>query len=103
MLVWLHSLISNLGYCKLDLPEKQARKGSIHKPKRYIYRFRTYTFSSFNWIYSAFYEAPLGRKSIPPFIAEYLTPLSLAIWIMDDGCFIKDRSVKSRSDSFTLQ
>jgi len=35
--------------------------------------------------YRSFYEGK--RKKIPKEIANILTPLALATWVMDDGCF----------------
>src|ERR1700675_4227699 len=75
-LLWLHQIISVLGYCKEDLQiikQKKELKGKLE----YYYRFRTYTYSSFNWIYDEFY--PNNRKIVPKIIETYLTPLSLAI------------------------
>jgi hypothetical protein len=67
----------------------------------YYYRFRTYTYSSFNWIYDEFY--PNKRKIVPNIIESYLTPLALAIWISDDGCLIKNRGLKFSTNSFILK
>jgi len=61
-------------------------KGELY----YYYRFRTFTYSSFNWIYESFYGLPLvfidkerprvnGRKILPLFIAEDLSAEALAI------------------------
>ena len=47
------------------------------------FEFNTFTFRSFNWIYEMFYHK--GKKVISPEIANYMTPLCLAIWISDDG------------------
>lgn len=44
------------------------------------YEFNTFTFRSFNWIHEMFYHK--GKKVIKPFIENYMTPLSLAIWIL---------------------
>jgi len=46
-LLWLHKTISNLGYCKKNIPVIQTRSGK-NGELRYIFRFRTYTYSSFN-------------------------------------------------------
>lgn len=102
-LLWLHQRISSLGYCKSSIPQISSRKnhdGSL----RYIYRFRTYTFSSFNWIYDAFYlqESSFKRKIIPSFFQYYMNPDVLAIWIMDDGCYVKKRGLKFSTNCFTL-
>jgi hypothetical protein len=37
-----------------------------------------------NWIYDAFYSDKKIKK-VPKDIDKYLTPLALAVWIMDDG------------------
>jgi ubiquinol-cytochrome c reductase cytochrome b subunit len=81
-LLWLHNLISNLGYCNPNKPKIQNRlgkKGIVRK----IIRFRTWTYSSFNWIHELWYINNI--KTVPSSIGEFITPLSLAIWIMDDG------------------
>lgn len=41
-----------------------------------------------------------GKKQIPSNIAEYLTPRSLAFWIMDDGQRVKRGGVTLCTDSF---
>jgi LAGLIDADG DNA endonuclease family/Cytochrome c oxidase subunit III len=99
-LLWLHQTISSLGYCKPEIPIIQTRQG-INGKIRYIYRFRTYTYSSFNWIYEEFY--PNKRKIIPKFIDHYLSPIALAIWIMDDGTLHKNRGLRFCTNSFTLK
>jgi len=53
-LLWLHNVISNLGYAKNELPKLYSRKFSVLVPARseneirYYYRFRTFTYSSFD-------------------------------------------------------
>ena len=49
-LLWLHQKVSDLGYCNLALPEIQTLLGS-KGTVRNIIRFRTFTFSSFNFIH----------------------------------------------------
>lgn len=99
-LLWLHQIISDLGYCKLDIPLIKIRK-NINDEIRYYYRFRTYTYSSFNWIYEGFYTK--NRKTIPKWIDLYLTPITLAIWLMDDGQKFKNKGIKFSTNSFTLE
>jgi hypothetical protein len=99
-LLWLHKRLLELGYCKQELPLIQTRldlKGEL----RYYYRFRTFTYSSFNWIYEAFYVN--GRKVLPLFIEEYLSAEALAIWIMDDGTHHKNRGLRFCSHNFLLE
>jgi len=114
-LLWLHKTLFDLGYCKPEIPSIQTRLSADGINFRYIYRFRTYTYSSFNWIYDYFYiknggshlpSTPgangLRRKVVPPFISDYLSPLALAVWIMDDGCKIENRGLRFSTNCFTL-
>jgi len=41
-------------------------------------------------------------KIIPTWIEDYLSPIALAIWIMDDGGWIKNRGIKLSTNCFTL-
>jgi ubiquinol-cytochrome c reductase cytochrome b subunit len=99
-LLWLHQVISSLGYCKPEIPVIQTRKGT-NGQIRYFYRFRTYTYSSFNWIYEEFY--PNKRKVVPQIIDQYLSPLALAVWIMDDATLYKNKGLRFCTNSFTLK
>lgn len=51
------------------------------------YRFNTYTYTNLVWFYKLFYKNKV--KVLPPleYLNLFLTPLALAIWIMDDGTF----------------
>ena len=117
-LIWLYTQIYNLGYCKSTVPIITSRANNFNDQVRYIIRFRTYTYSSFNWLYFAFYpNASLGSsknskntkryvngvKVIPSFIGDYLTPLALAIWIMDDGTHHLNKGVRLCTNSFSTQ
>jgi LAGLIDADG DNA endonuclease family protein/cytochrome c oxidase subunit II-like protein len=84
-LFWLYNFFYTRGYCSNLEPRKYTRilnKKSIIK-EHYGYEFNTFTFRSFNWIHDMFYHK--GKKKISLKIENYLTPLSLAVWIMDDG------------------
>lgn len=106
-LLWLHEVISKLGYANTKIPRLYSRKGSpLVKLKEgeilYYCRFRTFTFSSFDWIYNSFY--PSGtRKVVPDLIESYLSPMALAIWMMDDGFSYKNKGFKFSTNSFTLK
>ncbi len=83
-LFWLYFFYYNRGYTSNLQPRQytrtiQSKEGKIY----YGYEFNTFTFRSFSWIHGMFYNN--GRKVIPKNIYEYLTPLALAVWIMDDG------------------
>lgn len=103
--LWLHSFLLKRGYCKQDTPKIHSR--IIHGKLHYYCRFRSFTYSSLNWIYEGFYpvlnSGEVGKKVIPSWIEDYLSPLALAIWIMDDGGWIKDRGLKLSTSNFTLE
>lgn len=79
---WLHEFLSTRGYCNKDLPVlyEQTYGDKVHQ----AYRFGTFGFSSFIWLYNLFYTNS-KVKVVPKNIADLLTPLALAIWICDDG------------------
>ena len=67
---------------------------------RYGIRFHTYTYSSLNALHEAWYEN--GIKRVPNNIADFLTPLTLAIWIIDDGARV-GKGLKLCTNSFTFE
>jgi ubiquinol-cytochrome c reductase cytochrome b subunit len=97
-LLWFHNYLSELGYCTSITPKITSRIGKQGK-LRYISRFKTYTFSSFNWIHDSFYKD--GEKILPENISEYLSPLALAIWIQDDGGKLSS-GLKIATNNFTF-
>jgi hypothetical protein len=97
-ITWLHKKLFYLGYCKKDIPIIQTR--IINGKLQYYCRFRTFTYSSFDWIYNGFY--PKNKKCIPIWIDKYINPISLALWIMDDGGWIKNRGIKLSTNCFKL-
>jgi ubiquinol-cytochrome c reductase cytochrome b subunit len=97
-LMFLHKFFSELGYCNSKLPvitTRLSNKGKIRK----VAKFSTWTYSSFNWIYELWYENK-NIKHVPKCIDLYLTPLALAIWIMDDGAKV-GKSLKLCTNSFS--
>ena len=96
-LYYLHKLFSNLGYCNPKIPVVTSRLGPKGK-LRQIVRFRTWTYTSFNWVQELWYKNNI--KQVQANIAEYLTPLALAIWIMDDGCKV-GKGLKFSTNSFS--
>lgn len=82
--IWLDKTLTSLGYKNLLEPEVSTRLvkgGKIRK----IFRFRTYTYSSFNHLHDIFYFNKVKIVPSNEHLNSYLTPLALAIWIMDDG------------------
>jgi len=98
-ILWLHNIISSKGYCNNNIPILTTRIGKGGKLRK-IARFRTWTYTSFNWIHDLWYDN--GIKKVPLCIGEYLTPLALAIWIMDDGSKVS-QGLKLSTNSFTYE
>lgn len=97
-ILWLHSVLLEHGYCKENIPQIQSRiiNGKLH----YYCRFRTFTYSSFNWIYEAFYINKV--KVVPNLVETFISPIALAVWIMDDGGWIKNRGLRLCTNSYSL-
>lgn len=96
-LLYLHKLLSELGYCNPKVPVVTNRLGTKGKVRKII-RFSTWTYTSFNWIHDLWYKDKI--KCVPECIGQYLTPLALAIWIMDDGAKV-GKGLKFSTNSFT--
>ena len=96
-MLFLHKLFSELGYCNPKLPIITTRLGSKGKIRK-IVRFTTWTYTSFNWIHDLWYNNKI--KHVPECIGQYLTPLALAIWIMDDGAKV-GQGLKFCTNSFS--
>ena len=87
-LMWLYNFFKKRGYCTNNIPKISNRIGNKGK-LRYILRFKTYTYSNFNWIQDIFYSKNNGKKRLPgpqsgqnlKLIPWYnlLSPLALAI------------------------
>ena len=100
-LFWLYNFFYLRGYCSNLEPKIYTRKLKINNQIKeyYGYEFNTFTFRSFNKIYKMFYNN--GKKRIKLSLVDYLDPLALAIWIMDDGGWTK-YGVRIATNSFTL-
>jgi heme/copper-type cytochrome/quinol oxidase subunit 2 len=99
-LFWLYNFFYTRGYCSNLEPRKYTRVLNDKNVKEHFgYEFNTFIFRSFDWIYNMFYRK--GKKRISSNIINYFTPLTLAVWIMDDGGFVKP-SVRISTYNFTL-
>ena len=98
-LMVLHKFFSDLGYCNTNLPIIITRLGSKGKIRK-VAKFTTWTYSSFNWIYDLWYDNKI--KHVPKCIDQYMTPLALAIWIMEDGVKI-GKSLNLCTNSFSYK
>lgn len=88
-LMWLHQFFSVRGYCNPVKPSLRTRIKKDNTVYRF-FRFTTFSFSSFNWLYEHFYSVNFNHfnlNKVIPFtlLEEYLNEESLAIWFMDDG------------------
>jgi len=99
-LFWLHDFFYIRGYCSNLNPRLYVRKLKNIDKLYTGYEFNTYTFRSFDWINKLFYHK--GKKVIKKEIKNYITPLSLAIWIMDDGGWVK-YGVRINTNAFTYK
>jgi ubiquinol-cytochrome c reductase cytochrome b subunit len=98
-ILWLHKIFADLNYCNPKIPVVNKRLGYEGKIRKTV-RFSTWTYTSFNWIHDMFYINNV--KCVPKNIGLYLTPLALAIWIMDDGAKIS-KGLKLRTHSFIYE
>lgn len=90
-LMKFHKILSISGYCRIEKPILKKRI-SIGNNVLFFYRINSYTFNSFNWIHNLLYKQNLTNegkekyiKYINPLIINYITPMTLAYWFMDDG------------------
>jgi ubiquinol-cytochrome c reductase cytochrome b subunit len=102
-IIWLHELLATRGYCNTIKPKTSTRLSTGGRLRKVV-KFNTWRYTNLNWILDLFYKN--GIKIIPKNISNYLTPLSLAIWIMDIGTKsskgLKLSLRKDRTKSYTL-
>lgn len=82
-LLWIHDFFAKRGLCSSLIPSIKESFSSKYNKIFYSIKFNTYTLKEFNWLYSLFYINKI--KIIPANIADYLTPLAIAIWLQDDA------------------
>ena len=104
-LFFLYDFFFMRGYCTGAGPREYKRVliNTLNVKKTYYgYEFDTFTFSSLNWLYDLFYHDRI--KIIRPELINYLTPMSLAFLIMDDGCWLPySKSVRIATNNFTKE
>ena len=111
---YIHDLtiiLHELGYCSNVTPklvvksEASVDKRSYPTSTRYNYRLTTYSFTNLLWIYNSFYNEVDGviTKKIPEWIGEFITPIGLAHWIMQDGSRQMDQGICLATNSFTYE
>jgi hypothetical protein len=106
---WLHAFYVQRGYASPRMPKLHKQIGK-HGKVYFSLKFRTWSYTSFHWLYEKFYPYGLHRletpgtrkKRVPADIQSLLTPQALAIWVMGDGSSTGPGLVL-RTDSFCLQ
>ena len=92
---WLNSFFYKRGYtASLELNSYTHTSND----NREYFNVRIAQFTSLYWLYEAFYST--GVKVVPTIVKDYLTPLALAIWFMDDGS-CQQRRIKFSTNCFT--
>jgi hypothetical protein len=95
---WLHKFFYSRGYCssnKLKVSKIISKNNTVY----YSIKFRTFSFSSLNYLYDAFYDTQ-KKKIIPTNISSLLTKKAFAIWFIN----MQEKSgsgVKISTESFT--
>lgn len=82
-LYFIHRLIANLGYCNTNIPKIKTKIGKNGKLKYFI-NFSTWSYEQFNELKLNWYN-DANIKIIPYNFEIYFSPLTLAIWIMNNG------------------
>ena len=100
-LMWFHNFFASRGYCSTNKPKLNTR---IKKGNKVFYHYRvsSYTYTSLNWLHEIFYinNGKSYVKVISNNLYNFLTPLSLAIWFMDDGSK-SNNTVRIATNNFT--
>ena len=79
---WKYNVLKNLVSCA---PKKiVCWKNPKNNEDYYSWYFHTITLKELKEFYRMFYKD--GRKILPTRTFDILTPVSLAVWVMDDGC-----------------
>jgi len=108
---YLSELLFKLGYCVNPIPKKVAKVESKKSEDkrinpnviRYNFRLTLFTFTSLFWIYTGFYQVVDGilTKRVPNWIADYITHIGLAHWIMQDGSRQPGQGIYLATNNFT--
>jgi ubiquinol-cytochrome c reductase cytochrome b subunit len=108
----LSLLLYELGYCSNITPFLVKKSESLtdvkrsNKPEtRFNYRLTLFTFTNFLWIYDSFYTKINGinHKKVPYWIEEFITPVGLAHWLMQDGSRQVNQGMFIATHGFTFK
>jgi hypothetical protein len=99
--LWKYKILKPL---VLTGPKLSFRNDENKRRYKKSWWFRTIRHPKFTKIYFNFYKTNryrCGKKIVPESIAELIDPMALAIWIMDDGSYSKNK-IDISTYSFTL-
>ena len=99
---YLHSFFSKHGLCNPVLPKKTPSTDKKTGVTTYSYKFNTYSSLLFVAMHSLFYHSIDGKfkKRLHKELIHFLTPLSIAAWVCDDG-YDNNGSTAFCTDSFS--
>lgn len=100
--MWKHNILEPFVFTKPKISYRKQENGERYKKSWW---FRTIRHPILTEIYRQFYTGEnyrTGRKMIPQSIANDLSPVALAIWIMDDGSYSRQR-IDISTYSFKLE
>ena len=105
----LNFTLQELGYCSTVTPKLVLKSESVNDKRidktlaRFNYRLTTFSFTNLLWIYDSFYLLLDGTttKKVPEWIGEFITPIGLAHWIMQDGSRQQGQGVNLATNNLT--
>lgn len=92
-LEWKYEMLKNIVSTRITIAKRKGLSG--RNTTSYRFWTKQYFHSWRNYFY------PSGEKIIPDEIEELFSPLSLAVWFMDDGFLRKKNSVAIATDRFS--
>ena len=99
---WKYEILKDFVPTEPRLSYRTTKDGVRYKKSWW---FRTIRHPILTEIYREFYTTDTyrcGRKIVPENIVDLLDPLAIAVWIMDDGSYNKDK-IDISTYSFTLR
>ena len=93
-LLWKYKKLKSITSGKISRVFRKKKNGLITSSYRFFSKqyFRPWRTSMYR----------SGRKIIPPFVLDLITPLSLAVWYMDDGSKKNNYSIIISTDGFSV-
>ena len=105
----LSMILFKYGYCSSFVPKLVKKSEGVNDKRlnkgvtRFNYKLTLFTFTSLHWIYEGFYckVNDVTVKRVPEWIGEYITPIGLAHWIMQDGSRQQKQGISLATHSFS--